>query len=110
MAAAVRYLDSKVARDFVLVTALMLPDLLDSLSKHQNQPTARGLAAIHTAIKTAEPARAHELREQGRALANELGLSMFAPLFDDDASGRLDLPRLFNAEAIADLVDQFKRT
>jgi hypothetical protein len=110
VAVAARYLDSRVAREFVRTVALMLPALIDSLSKHPNQPTARGLAEIHTAIQTAEPLRAQELREQGRALANDLGLSMFAPMFDDDASGRLELSRIFNAEAIADLVVKFKRT
>jgi hypothetical protein len=108
MAAAACYLDSRTAREFLRTMALMLPSLIDLLSKHPNQPTACGLAHIYTAIKTAVPHRANELREQGRALANELGLSIFAPLFDDNASGYLDA-RIFNAKALADLVEQFKR-
>ena len=111
MAVAVRYLNSRTAREFVRTVAFMLPSLIDLCAKRTGQPTARGLADIYTALQSAEPMRAQELREEGRALAAELGLSMFAPLFDDDATvGILDVPRIFNAAAVADLAARFKQT
>ncbi len=111
LALATRYLDSRAAREFSRTVALMLPSLIDLCAKQTGQRArARGLADIYTAMQK-DPLRAQELRAEGRALAAELGLPIFAPLFDDDATvGILDLPRIFNAAALADLAVRFKQT
>lgn len=96
-----RYLDSRAAREFVRTIAFMIPSLLDQYAKQTGQPT-RGLAEIYVAMQK-DPHRVRELKAEGRALAAELGLSVFASLFDDDAIvGDIDVLRIFNVNAIAD--------